>query len=147
MSVCLSPFHVVYFEAYFAPTSRRWMSKVFKDSESLGKSNGKKWSNISTFLFGSGLKSPCKKKFFLLILPWSTLLWHRCYYPHRSRDALSPVCGIFFDKEVELLDGGSVINGAYPVQFLLVLGSPSLQIKYKLQITIRLNLPTKASLV
>ena len=26
---------------------------------------------------------------------WSTLLWHRCYYPHRSRDALSPVYGIF----------------------------------------------------
>ena len=26
---------------------------------------------------------------------WSTLLWYRCYYPHRSRDALSPVCGIF----------------------------------------------------
>ena len=26
---------------------------------------------------------------------WSTLLWHQCYYPHRSRDALSPVCGIF----------------------------------------------------
>jgi hypothetical protein len=24
---------------------------------------------------------------------WSTLLWYRCYYPHRSRDALSP--GIF----------------------------------------------------
>ena len=65
-------------------------------SKSLGKSNGKKWSNIWTFLFRSGLKSPRKKKvFFLLILPWSTLLWHRCYYPHRSRDALSPVCGIF----------------------------------------------------
>ena len=44
----------------------------------------------------NGLKSPREKKvFFLLILPWSTLLWHRCYYPHRSRDALSPVCGIF----------------------------------------------------
>ena len=27
---------------------------------------------------------------------WSTLLWYRCYYPHRLRDALSPVCGIFF---------------------------------------------------
>ena len=27
---------------------------------------------------------------------WSTLLWNRCYYPHRSRDALSPVCGIFY---------------------------------------------------
>ena len=26
---------------------------------------------------------------------WSTLLWYRCYYPHRSRDAFSPVCGIF----------------------------------------------------
>ena len=26
---------------------------------------------------------------------WPTLLWYRCYYPHRSRDALSPVCGIF----------------------------------------------------
>ena len=26
---------------------------------------------------------------------WSTLLWHRCYYPHRSRDSVSPVCGIF----------------------------------------------------
>ena len=27
---------------------------------------------------------------------WSTLLWYRCYYQHRSRDALSPVCGIFY---------------------------------------------------
>ena len=26
---------------------------------------------------------------------WSTLLWYWCYYPHRSRDDLSPVCGIF----------------------------------------------------
>ena len=44
-----------------------------------------KWSEIATQFF-----------FFLLILPWSTLLWHRCYYPHWSRDALSSVCGIFF---------------------------------------------------
>ena len=27
---------------------------------------------------------------------WSTLLWYRCYYPHRLRDALSPVCRIFW---------------------------------------------------
>ena len=40
------------------------MSNIFRDSESLGKSNGKKWSNIWTFVFGSGLKSPHKKKFF-----------------------------------------------------------------------------------
>ena len=124
------------FNGLFAPTSRNRMPNIFRVSESLGKSNGKKWSQIWTFLFenclksqqkkilffslflllryrltvflpplpevgcpiflfGSGLKSPRKKSFFLLILPWSTLLWQRCYYPHRSRDALSPVCGIF----------------------------------------------------
>ena len=42
----------------FAPTSQSRMSNIFRDSESLGKSNGKRWSNIWTFLFGSGLKSP-----------------------------------------------------------------------------------------
>ena len=36
------------------------------------------------------------------------------YYPHRLRDALSPVCRIFY-KVVELVGGGCVINGAYPV--------------------------------
>ena len=45
----------------------------------------------------------------MLVLPWSTLLWHRCYYPHRSRDALSPVCEIFFFSrpvvEASLWDG------------------------------------------
>ena len=40
------------------------MSNIFRDSESLGKSGGKKWSNIWTFLFGSGLKSPRKKSVF-----------------------------------------------------------------------------------
>ena len=151
VSVCLfvcSLFDVP-FNGLFAPTSRSQMSNIFRDSESLGKSNGKKWSHIWTFLFGSGLKSPRKKKFFLcadfalqnmlettlpsgletsgrrvyrlfwhiswsfgffaflvifsvfqknwvLRYSWSTLLWYRCYYPHRSRDALSPVCGIFF---------------------------------------------------
>ena len=44
----------------------------FRDSESLGKRNGKNWSNIWTFLFGNGIKSPRKKKFFLLILPYKT---------------------------------------------------------------------------
>ena len=42
------------------------MSKLFRDSESLGKSFGKKWSQIYTFLFGSGLKSPNKKNSFFL---------------------------------------------------------------------------------
>ena len=52
------------FNGLFAPTSRSRMPNIFRDPESLGKSNGKKWSNIWTFLFGSGLKSPRKKKFF-----------------------------------------------------------------------------------
>jgi hypothetical protein len=40
------------------------MSYIFRDLESLGKSNRKNWSNILTFLFGSGRKLPRKKKFF-----------------------------------------------------------------------------------
>ena len=54
----------------FAPTSRSRMSKIFRDSKSLGKSAGKKWSRNWTFLLGSGLKSLRKKSFFLLILPY-----------------------------------------------------------------------------
>ena len=34
------------FKRLFAPTSRSRMSKIFRESESLGKSNGKKWSQI-----------------------------------------------------------------------------------------------------
>ena len=62
--ICLSPFHVLDFEAYFASTSKSRMSKIFRDSESLGKSAGKKWSQNWTFLLGSGLKWQRKKKFF-----------------------------------------------------------------------------------
>ena len=158
LSVCLfvCPFTFeVPFNGLFAPTSRSRMSNILRDLESLGKSNGKKWSNIWTFLFENCLKSPRKKKVFfcwfcgpfsvrrlyndmrrlywdmrrlyndmrrlywdmrrlyndmrrlywdmrrlymmrVLGYSWSTLPWHRCYYPHRSRDALSPVCEIFY---------------------------------------------------
>ena len=44
LSVC-SLFEVP-FKHLFAPTSRSWLSKFFRDLESLGKSNGKKWSQI-----------------------------------------------------------------------------------------------------
>jgi hypothetical protein len=44
----------------------------------------------------------------------ATLLWYRCYYPHRSRDALSPVDGIFTgsneDCSIYLARGESVTN-------------------------------------
>ena len=63
LSVCLFTFEVP-FNALFAPTSRSWMSNIFTDSGSLGKSNGKKWSQIWTFLFENCRKSRHKKKFF-----------------------------------------------------------------------------------
>ena len=32
------------FKHLFAPTSQSWMSNIFRNSESVWKSNGKKWS-------------------------------------------------------------------------------------------------------
>ena len=61
VSVCPFTFEVP-FKRLFAPTSRSRMSNIFRDSESLGKSNGKKCSQIGTFLFENCLKSPRKKK-------------------------------------------------------------------------------------
>ena len=71
--VCLFTFDVP-FKRHFAPTSRSQISNILRVSlESLGKSNGKKWSQIGTFLFGSGLKLQRKKKLvFWLILPYKT---------------------------------------------------------------------------
>ena len=62
VSVCqFVPFHVVYFEAYFAPTSQSRKSKNFRDSESLGE---KCWKEVVSELLGCGLKSPRKKTLF-----------------------------------------------------------------------------------
>ena len=61
--VCLFTFEVP-FNGLFAPTSRSRMSNIFRDSESLGKSDGKKWSQIWTLLFQNCLKSLRKKKKF-----------------------------------------------------------------------------------
>ena len=36
----------VFFNGLFSPTFQSRMSNIFRDSESLGKSNGKKWSQI-----------------------------------------------------------------------------------------------------
>ena len=44
MCVCLSLLPIYALMYMFAPTSRSRMSKIFRDSESLGKSSGKKWS-------------------------------------------------------------------------------------------------------
>ena len=65
------------FQRSFAPTSRSWISNILRDSESLGKINGKKWSRIWTFLFENCLKSPRKKKknftFLVFFVFWSFL--------------------------------------------------------------------------
>ena len=56
LCVCLSVCSLLRYRltVFLPPTSQSWMSNIFRDSGSLGKSNGKKWSNIWTFLFGSG---------------------------------------------------------------------------------------------
>ena len=63
LSVCLFTFEVP-FKRLFGPITQSRMSNIFRDSESLGKSNGKKWSQVWTFLFENCLKSPRKKKVF-----------------------------------------------------------------------------------
>ena len=57
----------LYFQSIgpLAPTSQSQMSKTFRDSESVGKSNEKKWSQIGKLLLIKGVRSPRKKSFFL----------------------------------------------------------------------------------
>ena len=75
------------FKRLLAPTSK--LSKFFRFSESLGKTNGKRWSQKGCKI--AAQKSLIFNKFCLTSRNF--LYW--CYYPHRSRDALSPVSGIF----------------------------------------------------
>ena len=90
LSVCLSVLLFTFevpFKRLFAPTSQSQMSNIFRDSESLGKSNGKKWSQIWTFLFRCGLKSAKNNNFFGLFCltkqggnhasRWITDLWYK----------------------------------------------------------------------
>ena len=80
--LCVCSLFKVPFKRLCAPTSWNRMSNIFRDTESLGKSKGKKWSQIWTFLCGKSLKSPRKKKIvFLLILPYKT-----CWKPRFPMD-------------------------------------------------------------
>ena len=65
-SVCLSVCSLLRYrlKVFLPPIPEVRCPIIFRDSKSLGKSNGKKWSQIGTFLFESCLKSPRKKKFF-----------------------------------------------------------------------------------
>ena len=73
VAVCVFTFEVP-FKRLFAPTSQGRMSNIFRDSESLGKSNEKKWSQIWTFLFESCLKLPRKIK--LVFFCWFCFTKH-----------------------------------------------------------------------
>ena len=63
VSVCLFTSEVP-FTGLFAPPSQSRMSKILKDLEYLGKSNGKKWSQIWKLLLIKGVISPRRKKVF-----------------------------------------------------------------------------------
>ena len=96
--VCLFTFKVP-FNGLFAPTSWSRMSNIFRDSESLGKSNGKKWSQIWTFLFATCLKSPRKKrrkKIFTFFGLLRFLVFSNCLYAPTFRCQMS---NIFRDSE------------------------------------------------
>ena len=85
------------FKHLCAPTFQSPMSKLFRFTESLGKTNGKKWSHIWILLLIKSVKSSQKKvKFSTNFALLAGFFWYRCYYPHWSRDALSPGCGIFY---------------------------------------------------
>ena len=68
----------------FCPPSRSLMSKLFRFSESLGKSNAKKWSEIWKLLLIKSVKSPRRKKlfmdvfFFFICSLWSPLSKIQC---------------------------------------------------------------------
>ena len=51
------------FKRLFACTFQSQMSHLFRFLEPLGKSNGKKWSQILKLLLIKGVKSPHKEKF------------------------------------------------------------------------------------
>ena len=121
--VCLlmsmSPFHILDFEAYFAPTSQSRMSKFFRDSESLGKSARKnifvvKWSKIAVQ----------KKVSFLLILPY-TIWWKPRFLMDQRPLVEGCIANFCISLDVfELFCFGLFFPFIFFVLFLCILGPP-----------------------
>ena len=80
------------FKRLFASTSQSRMSKIFRDAASLGKSNGKKWSQN-----WSKIAAQKKNSFFLLILPYKT-----CWNPHFPMDERPLVRGYITNFGISL---------------------------------------------
>ena len=53
-------------------------------------------SDLKTFAHkGCKIAGQQKVSFLANFALLAGFFWYRCYYPHQSRDSLSPVCGIF----------------------------------------------------
>ena len=105
------------FQRLFAPLSQSAMSKLFRFSESLVKSNGKKWCQIWKLLHVKGVKLPRKKNSFSVNFALvGGFFWYQCYYPHQSWDA-DPVCRIF-KKLFEFNLIGAIISTHWEIQCL-----------------------------
>ena len=96
--VCLSIRHTFShrFIDIFAPTSWSEMSKLFKCSESLRRSNGKNLSQIWKLLLIKGVKLPHRKKLFCFVANFALpaeFFWYRCYYLHWFRNLCLPYAG------------------------------------------------------
>ena len=80
---------------FFCLKAPWWRRRGGGDGDEEGRGGGR----IFFFFFFFGVKAPWRRR-----RRWRQggikkclkASWQRCYYPHRSRDALSPVCGIFF---------------------------------------------------
>ena len=51
--------------------------------------------------------------------------WYRCYYPHRLRDALSPVCGIFLVCLITKIEEDIMLSTSYGVSVFLMIYIPT----------------------
>ena len=86
----------IHLKRLFAPIFQSPISKHLRFSESLGKNLWKIWSQIWILSLINDVKLKRKKNWiFDKFCLTSRIFWYRGYYPHRSRDALSPICGIF----------------------------------------------------
>ena len=97
LSVCMSHF-LTPFYGLFALTSQSPMSKLFIYSESVRKSNGKKWSQIWKLLLKNGVKLPKKKKF-KCIFSFAYSVWtSSCPHFLKSNVQTSYIFGILGKK-------------------------------------------------
>ena len=77
------------FKHFFAPTSWSQMSKIFRDSESLGKSSEKKLSQIWSFWFKNVLKSLRRKSFFKIFFFLTFEVPSKCLFAPTSQSGMS----------------------------------------------------------